>query len=92
MPIKKSAFKRMRADKKKRIRNLGVISELKSRTKKVETLLKTKVIDEAQKLIGELISKLDKAASKGIIKKRTASRKKARLLKKLHKAKSKKTP
>lgn len=90
MPIKKSAFKRMRADKKRRIRNLRGISELKSRAKKVEALLKTKVIDQAQKLITELISKLDKAVSKGVIKKRTASRKKARFLKKLHKAKSQK--
>lgn len=91
MPIKKSAVKRMRADKKRRVRNLGIISELKSRTKKIEALLKAKVLDQAEKLIPELISKLDKAASKGTIKKRTASRKKGRLLKKLHKSKAKKS-
>lgn len=84
MPIKRSALKRMRADKKRRIRNLRIMSELKSRAKKVELLLKSKLIDQAEKLIRELISKLDKAASKGVLKKRTASRKKGRLLKALH--------
>lgn len=89
MPIKKSALKRIRADKKRIIRNLRIISELKSRTKKIESALKAKAIEEAQKLIPALISKLDRATSKGVIKKSTASRKKARLLKKLHKSKVK---
>jgi small subunit ribosomal protein S20 len=91
MPIKKSALKRIRADKKRRIRNLRVISELKSRAKKIELLLKAKLIDQAEKLILELTSKLDKAASKGVIKKRTASRKKGRLLRRLYTSKIKKT-
>lgn len=90
MPIKKSALKRMRADKKRRIRNLRVISELKSRAKKIESLLKAKLIDQAEKLTLELTSKLDKAASKGVIKKRTASRKKGRFLRRLYKSKIKK--
>ncbi len=84
MPILKSAFKRMRQDKKRRERNMKVESLLKSLAKKFTTALGEKT-EEAKKLGLKLVSQLDKAGSKGIIHKKTASRKKSRILSKLAK-------
>ncbi|MFH1778998.1 MAG: 30S ribosomal protein S20 [Candidatus Omnitrophota bacterium] len=83
MPILKSAFKRMRQNKKRHLRNLKVKSELKALSKKLNLSLSTKKLDEAKALGAQLISKLEKARSKGIIHKNTASRKKSRILSKL---------
>lgn len=84
MPILKSAFKSIRQDKKRRARNSKVETELKSLSKKFAMALGAKAA-EAKKLGLELISKLDKARSKGIIHKNNASRKKSRILSKLAK-------
>lgn len=83
MPITKQAFKRVRADKKRHLRNLHIKSELKTLDKKLRDLLASNKRDEAKKLALELISKLDKAKSKGVIPKERASRKKSRVLKHL---------
>lgn len=83
MPILKSAFKRIRQNKKRRLRNLRIRSELKALSKKLNLALSSKKLDEAKARTAELISKLDKARSKGIIHKNTASRKKSRILRKL---------
>ena len=85
MPILKQAFKRMRADKKRQMRNLGIESELKTLSKKLTAFLSSNKKEEAKAAALAYISKLDKAASKGIIHKNTASRKKSRALKKLQK-------
>jgi len=85
LPILKSAFKRIRQDKKRRLRNLKVKSELKSLSKKLNLSLSAKKLDEAKALGAQLISKLDRARSKGIVHKNTASRKKSRILSKLAK-------
>ncbi len=83
MPIKKAAFKSMRQDKKRRLRNLRIISDLKTKARKFETLIAEKNKEEAKSTLNELISKIDKAKSKGTIHKNIASRKKSRLTKKL---------
>lgn len=83
MPILKSAFKRIRQNKKRRLRNLRIKSELKALSKKFNLALSSKKLDEAKARAAELVSKLDKARSKGIIHKNTASRKKSRMLRKL---------
>lgn len=85
MPILKQAEKRMRADKKRRQINMRITSELKTLSKKAETLLTDKKIAEAKKAVDLLISRLDKAVKKHVIHKNTASRKKSRMLKRLHK-------
>jgi small subunit ribosomal protein S20 len=51
-------------------------------------LLASKKNEEVKKQLTDLISQFDKAASKGIIHKKTASRKKSRLMKKLGTLKS----
>jgi ribosomal protein S20 len=47
--------------------------------------LSVKNIDEAKKLLGKVLSQLDKAAKKRIIHPRTSDRKKSRLMKRLAK-------
>jgi len=85
LPNLPSAFKRIRQDKKRHERNQKITSELKSLAKRFTATLAIKKIDEAKKLGATLISKLDKARSKGIIHRNTASRKRARILSKLAK-------
>lgn len=85
MPNLKSAFKSMRQDKKKRERNRKVDTELKSLAKKFVMALTAKKTDEAKKLGTALVSKLDKARSKGMLHRNTASRKRSRILSKLSK-------
>jgi len=65
-----------------RERNLEVRSLIKTLFKKAETAIKKKSEDMASK-VKEAVSYLDKAVSKGIIHKKTAARKKSRLMKKL---------
>ncbi len=86
MPIKKSAFKRLRQDKKKHLRNKAVISELRTLVKKARTLITAKKTQEADTLLKKLESRLNKAAKRKVIKKENASRRISRLRKQLSKA------
>ena len=74
-----AAKKSIRADKKKQQRNKAVKSTLKTLIKKLNDLIGQKKQKEASELLREVMSALDKAAKIGVIKKNTASRKKARL-------------
>lgn len=85
MPIRKAAVKELRKAKKRHLRNIGVITELKTLDKKFLSLVNEKKIEPAKKILNQLITKLDKAAGKKIIHKNKASRKKSRLVKKLNK-------
>lgn len=86
MPIKKSASKELRKGKKRHLRNIGILSELKTLNKNFIDLVSKKKIEEAQKLLRRLSSKLDMAAGKKIIHRNLASRKKSRLAHKLKKS------
>ncbi len=84
MPIKKASFKDLRQSKKRMARNLKIKNSLKKNLKGAQKLLETKKINEAQKIIKQAIKEIDRAISKGIIKKNTGGRKKSRLMKKLN--------
>lgn len=84
MPVKKSAFKELRKAKKREARNTKVISELKTLNKKFLSLLEQKDIEQAKKILRQLVSKLDNAANKKIIHQNKASRKISRLMRKLN--------
>lgn len=84
MPIKKAAFKAVRQTKKRRIRNLKTKKAIISAIKTSRGLVDTKKNEEAKKSILQTIRLLDKAVSKGIVKKNTAARKKSRLMKRLN--------
>lgn len=79
MPQRKCAAKRLRADKKRRLRNIRLKGDLKKSLKKIQSLIAAKNVAEAKKSLIEVNSKIDKAVSKGILNKNTANRKKSRL-------------
>jgi small subunit ribosomal protein S20 len=83
LPVKRAAFKELRKSKKRHFKNISVRSELKTITKSFDSLISAKKFDDAKKAINGVVSKIDRAASKGIIKRNTAARKISRLMKKL---------
>jgi len=85
MPRRKTSLKRQRADKKRHLKNLRVIVDLKKTIKKFQSLLLAKNINEAKTLLEKVYAKLDKAAKKSIIHPNSANRKKSRLMRKLMK-------
>jgi small subunit ribosomal protein S20 len=72
-------MKHVRADKKKRDRNLRRKSALRTTLRQTEAAIADGEMEQAQELYREAASQLDKAAGKGIIKKGMANRKKSRL-------------
>jgi small subunit ribosomal protein S20 len=83
LPIKRTAYKELHKSKTRHLRNITIKSELRTLAKRVEKLISDKNAKEAKELLKTLASKSDKAASKGIIHKNSASRKISRLTKKL---------
>ena len=79
MPTRKSGMKHVRADKKKRDRNLQRKSTLKTMLKQTEAAITGGEMEQAQELYRQAASQLDRAVGKGIIKKGMANRKKSRL-------------
>lgn len=89
LPTKIAAYKALRKSRKKHARNLSVKSELKSIIKKLEKMISDKKIDDAKKLLPKVAAILNRAASKNIIHKNTASRKISRLSKRISSASKK---
>lgn len=75
----KSAKKRILVAKKKEMRNKSVKSEIKTLVKKVDAAIESGDKAAAEAALQVAISKISKAASKGITHKNTASRKISRL-------------
>ena len=76
----KSQIKRIGTNNARAERNKGVRSELKTR---VKNAVATKGQDSNDEAVVLAVKKLDKAASKGVIHKNEAARRKSRLMKKL---------
>lgn len=85
MPNIKSAIKRVKVNETKALRNRMVKSATKTSIKKYETALSSDVA-AATALLSTTSSAVDKAASKGVIHRNAANRKKARLARALNKA------
>ncbi len=81
----KSAQKHIRADERKRVRNLTVRSRVKTLVKRAERAITVKEVDTVEAL-RLACSELDKAATKGVIHKNNAARRKSRLMTKFNKA------
>jgi len=77
----KSQKKRILTNAKRAERNKSVKSELKTRVKNALTASGTEQSDETLRLA---VKRLDMAASKGVIHKNQAARRKSRLMKKLN--------
>lgn len=79
----KSAIKRARTNEVKRARNTSVKSAIKTNIRRYEAAITQGNTQEATTLYSKVTSLLDKAASKGIIHKNTAARRKSRLAAKI---------
>ena len=86
MPITKSAKKALRQSLRRRVRNIQKKRKIKNLIKQVKNLVSQKKLEEAKKLLPQVYKLLDKAAKTGLIKKNTASRKKARITKLINKS------
>jgi small subunit ribosomal protein S20 len=75
----KSQIKRNLQNEKRRVRNKSVRSELKTRTKHVVVAAQQSG-DDLEETTRLAIKKLDKAASRGVIHKNQAARRKSRLM------------
>jgi small subunit ribosomal protein S20 len=82
----KSQIKRNRQNEGRRVRNKSVRTELKTDAKKVEAAVQGADADGAGDLLRAAGRDLDRAASKGILHKRTAARKKSRLARRVNAA------
>ena len=82
MPHHKSAAKRVGTNELRRQRNVAATTRMRSALKSVRGAT-TRVAGETA--LKSTVSILDRTASKGVIKRETASRQKARLAKFVHK-------
>jgi small subunit ribosomal protein S20 len=78
----KSQIKRNKQNERRRLRNKAVRSELKTRTKNAVVAVETDA-DDADERVREAMRTIDKAASKGVIHKNAAARRKSRLAKRV---------
>lgn len=82
----KSAEKRNRQAQKRRARNIAVRTSVKNAVKKARAAFQTKDANQASEALKGAVRTLGKAASKGVLHKRTAARRISRLAKAAHKA------
>ena len=79
MATHKSAFKRMAQNEANRQRNLRVRSLVKSRVKKLREFIQAKDLNKAKEALSEAVREINRARSKGVLHRNTASRKISRL-------------
>jgi small subunit ribosomal protein S20 len=81
MPNIKSSKKRLKQSEKRRLLNLRYKKKMKEVVKEIDSLVSDNKKKDAEKIVPKAYKAIDKAAKKNIIKKNTASRKKARIAK-----------
>ncbi|MDP6064411.1 MAG: 30S ribosomal protein S20 [SAR202 cluster bacterium] len=84
MPSKKTA----RVQERRRVRMAPLRTRAKSSVSSARKLIESSEVEAAEKAITVAVVALDKAAQKGAIHKKNASRRKSRLMKQLESAKS----
>lgn len=85
MPNIKSSIRSVKTDAERRARNLPVKSAIKTAARKFNEGVEAGNQEEVTTLLTKASSLIDKAASKGILHKNTAARKKSRLAKRVNK-------
>ena len=90
MAHRRSSIKKIRIDKRRRERNVRVVSELRTAGRKVQSLITAKKSDDVVNESRNYISQLDKAVKKGLMHKNEASRRKSRLQLRVNSLKSQK--
>ena len=83
MPNIKSSKKSVKTDKVQTASNTSYTSRVKNSIKKLEKAVKNNDKEQANGILKTAVSNLDKCTSKGLIKKNTCARQKARLNKKV---------
>ena len=88
MPNTKSAIKRMKVAEKKRLRNKPIRSAARTYVKNARRAIDSGDLEvpATQEVLQRALSYLDHAASKGVIHKNNAARRKSRLMKLFNKA------
>lgn len=86
MPNIKSAKKRVLVNATKQARNKSANSALKTSLKKANAAIESNAADKAE-AVAAAVKKIDQAASKGLIHKNNAARKKSALVTRLNAAK-----
>jgi len=79
-----SAFKRIRQNETRRVRNRARKSEVKTQIRKFTDALRDRDLEKAQAQFRAVTRTLDQTAAKGTLHKNMAARKKARLAKRLN--------
>jgi small subunit ribosomal protein S20 len=80
----KSAEKRSKQSDKRRLRNTAIKSEVKTDVKRVITAVDEKDKDGSKAALAKSIVDIKKASAKGVLHKKTASRKISRLTRKVN--------
>jgi len=83
-----SALKCVRRDARKTVYRGTVRSSTRTSIKQVRALIAAGKLREANAALQDAVSKLDKAAEKGVIHKNNAARRKSRLMRALNNAKT----
>ena len=81
-----SAIKRLRSSERRRLHNRVYRGSARTAVKKARHLIETGQIEEAREAVKVAVRALDKAASRGIIHKNNAARRKSRLVHQLNQA------
>lgn len=84
MANNKSAEKRIRVSEQKRLRNRPYRTAARTFVKKAELSIRAGDQDVAATAVGDAISMLDRVASKGVIHRNNAARRKSRLMAKFN--------
>lgn len=84
MPVIKSAAKQLRQSIKAHKRNIKTKNIAKKATKAVEKMIVSKNMDDAKKNMSAAYSQIDRLVKKNLIHKKTAARRKSKLMKKVN--------
>ena len=84
MPRIKSSIRSVKTDAERRAHNIAVKSSVKTAVRKTVESAAAGKSDEAVTMLAKAASTIDKAATKGVLHKNTAARKKSRLAKRVN--------
>ena len=79
MPNIKSSIRSVKTDAERRAKNSAVKSQIRTATRKTVEAVEAGAVEDAKKALVQATSVIDKAASKGVLHKNTAARKKSNL-------------
>ena len=79
MPNIKSSIRSVKTDAERRAKNAAVKSQIRTAARKTVEAVQAGAVEEAKQALVHATSVIDKAASKGVLHKNTAARKKSNL-------------